>query len=107
MAASGNIKINSKAFNVTKLLNTAVSNPTVVLSLVSNLYSGNLQLPALGLYTSALKAIIKDVEISGTFAELNLQVFSETHLVTRAIIPTNQIVVPKSSTSNLSGLGGV
>lgn len=48
MAASGNIKINSKAFNVTKLLNTAVSNPTVVLSLVSNLYSGNLQLPALG-----------------------------------------------------------
>ncbi|RKP30687.1 hypothetical protein METBISCDRAFT_23116 [Metschnikowia bicuspidata] len=49
-----NMRINSKAFNVTKLLNKA--------------------LPA---------------------------------LVTRPIIPTNQIVVPKSSTSNLSGLGGV
>lgn len=103
MVNSGNIKIDSGAVNVTSILNKALSKPTVVLSIVSNVLSGNLQLPALGDYASAVKAILMDVQSSGTFADLNQYVFSESHAVTMPIIPTGQIVVPKNVDAQLTG----
>lgn len=108
MVNSGNIKINTNAVNITSILNKALSKPAVVLSIVSNVLSGNLQLPALGEYASAVKAILLDVQSSGTFADLNQYVFSESHAVTMPIVPTNQIVVPKNVDAQQTGsaIGG-
>ncbi|WPK26424.1 hypothetical protein PUMCH_003778 [Australozyma saopauloensis] len=93
MINSGNIQISLNALNVTGLLDKVLSKPTVIISLVSNVLSGNLQLPALGQYTSAIKSIISDVEDSGTFADLNQYLFAENHSVTKPLLPTDQIVI--------------
>lgn len=97
--ATGDVKINSQAINITKIADSLLSNPTVVVSLVSNLLSGNVKLPALGKYTSAIGAIVTEVEDNGVFEDLNNYVFSETHSVTQPLIPTNQIVVAKTTLS--------
>lgn len=97
IANSGNVQINSNTLNITQIVDKVLSRPMVIVSLVSNVLSGNFQIPSLGEYTSAVKAIIADVENSGTFADLNQYVFSESHSVTMPLLPTGQIVVPKNS----------
>lgn len=115
IANSGNVQINSNALNITNIVDKVLSRPMVIVSLVSNVLSGNFQVPSLGEYTSAVKAIIADVENSGTFADLNQYVFSESHSVTLPLLPTGQIVVPKNksfatttvSSGTKSGSGGL
>lgn len=96
---TGKVSINSKAINITSIANSLLSNPAVIVSVVSNLLSGNVKLPGLGKYTSAVSAIVKDVENQGVFEDLNNYVFSETHSVTKPLIATNQIVVARTSLS--------
>lgn len=106
---TGDLKINSQSINITKYADALLSKPMVVVSLVSQLLSGNINLSGLGKYTDAVKAIVKGIEDDGVFADMNNYVFSESHTVTKPLIQTNNIVVPRSgaatttrSTSRLS-----
>ena len=97
MLNSGDITFNSRMINITSLADKALSKPQVLVTLVSNLLSGKISLPALGKYNSAVSAILKEVENEGVFADLNQYVFSETHSVTKPLLPTAQIVVPRTT----------
>ncbi|KAM9927751.1 hypothetical protein OXX80_010210 [Metschnikowia pulcherrima] len=97
MLNSGDITFNSRMINITSLADKALSKPQVLVTLVSNLLSGKISLPALGKYNSAVSAILKEVENEGVFANLNQYVFSETHSVTKPLLPTAQIVVPRTT----------
>ncbi|KAM9935940.1 hypothetical protein OXX80_004497 [Metschnikowia pulcherrima] len=97
MLNSGDITFNTRMINITSLADKALSKPQVLVTLVSNLLSGKISLPALGKYNSAVSAILKEVENEGVFADLNQYVFSETHSVTKPLLPTAQIVVPRTT----------
>ncbi|KAF8001621.1 hypothetical protein HF325_004122 [Metschnikowia pulcherrima] len=71
MLNSGDITFNSRMINITSLADKALSKPQVLVTLVSNLLSGKISLPALGKYNSAVSAILKEVENEGVFADLN------------------------------------
>lgn len=115
IANSGNVQINSNALNITSIVDKVLSRPMVIVSLVSNVLSGNFQIPSLGEYSTAVKEILADVENSGTFADLNQYVFSESHSVTMPLLPTGQIVVPRNNSyatttkgsGSKSGSGGI
>lgn len=91
-----NLTIDTQAINITRYAELALRNPTYILSLTSQLLSGNINFAGAGKYADALSAIIKDVESNGVFADLNNYVFSETHSVSKPLIPTGNIVVAKT-----------
>lgn len=99
---TGDITLGNSSINITSIASTALSNPTVIVGLVSSLLSGNIQLSGLGEYTDAIKDIVVDVQSQGVFKDLNEYVFSEIHTVTTPLIPTNQIVVARTTTSKRS-----
>lgn len=105
--ARTNLTIDYQAINITKYADLVLSNPTYILSFTSQLLSGNINFSGAGKYGRALSAIVGDVESNGVFADLNNYVFSETHSVSKPLIPTGNIVVAKSvpyatTTGNLS-----
>lgn len=99
---TGELKFNAESLNITSIASKALSNPAIIVSLVSNLLSGNVQVPGLGDYSDAVSDILKEVEDDGVFADLNNYVFSQTHSVTYPIIATNQIVVAKTTSTKTS-----
>lgn len=74
--ATGVIKLNSSALNVTSLVDKALSDPTRILTVVSAVLSGNLKLSGFGKYGDGIKAIISDLEDNGLFSDLNNYLFS-------------------------------
>ncbi|SGZ56282.1 CIC11C00000005528 [Sungouiella intermedia] len=99
-----NITIDYQSVNLTKYADQLLSDPSTVLKLTSLLMSGQVDLSGAGKYADALKSIITDVEDEGVFANLNKYVFSESHTVTRPLVPTNDIVVAKTAGSNTKTL---
>lgn len=97
---SGKLQIDSQPINVTRIADKALSNPDAIVSVLSLLLMGNIQLDGLGKYNDAIRDIIKDVEDQGVFADLNNYVFSESHTVSKPLIPTTDIVVPRTPARN-------
>lgn len=91
-----NLTIDTQAINITRYAELALRNPTHILSLTSQLLSGKINFAGAGKYGDALSAIIRDVESNGVFADLNNYVFSESHSVSKPLIPTGNIVVAKT-----------
>lgn len=94
---NGDLKLNSNALNVTSLVDKALSKPEYILKLVNTVLSGNLDTSSFGKYSDAIKDIIADTEDTGVFALLNEYVFSQSHTVSTPLIPTGNIVVPKTT----------
>lgn len=93
---TGDLKINSQAINITKYADKALSNPKLIVAVVSQLLSGNINISGLGKYSNAVGAIIQGVEDNGVFRDLNQYVFSQSHTVSKPLIGTGNIVVPKT-----------
>lgn len=91
------VKVDGKTFNITNLAEKALSKPQVIVGLVSNLLSGQISVAGLGKYNDALTEIVQDVEDKGVFADLNNYVFSETNTVSTPLLPTGNIVVPRTT----------
>lgn len=91
------VKLNGNTLNITSLAQKALSKPQVIVGLVSNLLSGQVSIAGLGKYNDALTEIVQDVEDKGVFADLNKYVFSETHTVSTPLLPTGNIVVPRTT----------
>lgn len=100
---TGDVKLDSQAINITQIADKALSNPAVIVGVVSQLLSGNINLGGMGKYSDAVGAIIKGVEDDGVFEDLNKYVFSESHTVTTPLIPTGNIVVPRTTTASTTG----
>lgn len=94
--ARTNLTIDYQAINITKYADLVLNNPTYILSFTSQLLSGNINFAGAGKYGRALSAIVGDAESDGVFADLNNYVFSETHSVSKPLIPTGNIVVAKT-----------
>lgn len=93
---TGDLTINMQQINITKYADTLLSKPLVVVGLVSQLLSGNINLGGMGKYTDAVRDIVKDIEDDGVFSDLNNYVFSESHTVSKPLIQTNDIVVART-----------
>lgn len=104
---TGAVKVSGSSINVTSITSKVLGNTALISNAVGFLLSGNLNLGGLGKYADAVSAIIKDVESSGTFAELNDYVFSESHTVTTPIFYTGQVVVARTATFSYGGIAGL
>lgn len=103
---TGAVSLNGTSLNITSLTESLLSKPEVISGAVGFLLSGNLNLGGLGKYTDAIGEIVKGVEKEGTFAELNEYVFSESHTVSKPLLYTGQVVVPRTASFTLGGIGG-
>lgn len=88
-----------KGINITAIADKVLSKPSVLVGAVSSLLSGKINLLGLGKYADSIKLIVQGVENKGVFADLNDYVFSESHTVTTPLIPTNDIVVPRTTST--------
>lgn len=103
---TGAISLNGASLNVTSLTEGVLSRPELISGAVGMLLSGNIQLGGLGKYADAVMEIIRGVEDDGTFAELNKYVFSESHTVSTPVLFTGTVVVPRTASFSLGGIGG-
>lgn len=103
---TGAISLNGSSLNVTSLTERVLSRPELISGAVGMLLSGNIQLGGLGKYADAVLEIIRGVEDDGTFAELNKYVFSESHTVSTPVLFTGTVVVPRTASFSLGGIGG-
>lgn len=103
---NGDLKLDSRVLNMTNIVDSALSRPDVILKLVSMALSGNLNTGDFGKYTGAIKEILDDTEDTGVFALLNDYVFSQTHSVSTPLIPTGNIVVPKTTKTSKRLISG-
>lgn len=99
---NGQIKLDSQALNVTSIASRILSRPDIVLKIASNLLSGNMDTSSMGKYAGAIRSIIQETEKNGVFEKLNNYVFSETHTVSKPLIPTGNIVVPRKTSTRLA-----
>ncbi|PSK41395.1 hypothetical protein C7M61_001077 [Candidozyma pseudohaemuli] len=103
---TGAISLNGASLNVTSLSERVLSRPELISGAVGMLLSGNIQLGGLGKYADAVMEIVRGVEDDGTFAELNNYVFSESHTVSTPVLFTGTVVVPRTASFSLGGIGG-
>lgn len=103
---TGAISLNGASLNVTSLTERVLSRPELISGAVGMLLSGNIQLGGLGKYADAVMEIVRGVEDDGTFAELNNYVFSESHTVSTPVLFTGTVVVPRTASFSLGGIGG-
>lgn len=91
--------------NVTKIVESALANPTELTSLVGDLLSGNAPNVVGGLkrYVPGIKAIIKDLENMGMFVDLNHALFPQNSDLNKDAV--NERSVSKVLDSSASGKG--
>lgn len=84
--SSSSVQISTGGLNLTSLVDIALSNPKQVASLVGSLLDGDTSqfLGYLGKYASAVGSIIKDLEKTGLFAQLNSYIFGDEITTTTA-----------------------